>query len=140
VASRAWKRLDANLAELARVPSRIVKPISATITRLLKEQFKQGMDSYGTPWVPLRPTTIARKGGDTRIMIHTGAMRAQTIAITLAGSGIALVSVPYAAYHQEATPNRAARPVLPNRASLPITWSTAIQTEWRRAFQSTMSR
>jgi len=140
---RNWRQLYDNLGKLQRLPSRIVRPIAARITLRIKLQFRTGQDAYGTPWVPLKPSTV-RKKGHTRIMIGklpgsgSGQMRAESMAIPIGGAGIELVSVPHGAYHVEATADRAARPLFPHRKNLPDKWQTIIREEWAKAFKTAM--
>ncbi len=134
-----WRRLIDNLARLASVPSRISKPVAKELTVLLRGQFKQGKDSYGTPWVPLKPSTVRAKGGDARILIRGGDMRDETRAVAMSGAGISLISVSYTAYHQGPSGNRPARPVLPNGTELPESWQTVIAKHWSQAFKKAMN-
>ena len=130
MAKGAWKRLGENLGKLAQVPSRIARPICVGINEQIQKQFDEGKDPYGTPWKPLKPSTVKRKGGDTRILIRTGEL--------LAAIASQLVSIDYLGYHMTATANRVARPVFPHRNGLPKTWTEIIQREWRKAFEKTM--
>jgi hypothetical protein len=137
-----WKRLIENLAEIARLPSRITTPIAEKLNVELQKEFNTGADPYGTPWVKLAPSTIKKKKGSTLIMIDTRTMRVGTKAVTLPGAGIALVSVEYAKYHQGKAHDgsRPARPVLPNKSELPERWQQIVALEWSRAFKRTMER
>lgn len=136
MASRGWQQFADNLGKLARVSSRLTKPVADRFNVLLAAQFQQGTDSYGTPWVPLKPATIKRKGHDT-IMVDTGATRDQTRAIVLSGAGIGFVSTPQAGYHMVGFGTRPARPVFPRRTTLPEEWQAAIREEWSKIFLST---
>lgn len=138
--ARNWKRLINNLAELAGTPSRIVKPVIVSFNARLQVQFKQATDSYGTPWVPIAPSTVRKKGGSTLIMIETGKTKTETKAIALPGAGIGFVSTTYAGYHIDRVGNRPARPIFPHRKDLPIAWRKDIETEWAREFKKVMSR
>ena len=144
-AGKNWQRMIDNLGKLIGIPSRITKPIAARLTIELQKEFKQGANSYGSPWVKLKPSTIRKKGGSTLIMIDTGKTRDETRAIALPGAGIGFVSTDYAGYHMGPAimvngKKRPARPILPHRTELPDRWKTIIRQEWERAFKQTMRR
>ena len=137
-ASGAFRRLADNLAELAQVPSRVAAPVAADINEELARQFAQGSDPYGQPWQKLRPSTIRKKGHDL-IMIDTGETERETRAVPMQGAGIELVSTEQAQHHQ--TPGdhgRPARPVLPNKADLPISWQKSIEKRTEEAFRKVL--
>ena len=133
-----WRNLSNHLAELSVIPSRIATNVAHAITLAFARQFRQGADPYGNPWRALSPTTVRKKGHDL-IMIDTGKMQQETRAVPMPGAGIALITVPYAAYHQGPGPyGRPARPVLPNKRELPEAWQAAVAREWKIAFKRTM--
>ncbi len=131
-----WRRFMENLARLSNVPSRIARPISDRFTVRLKREFKEGADSYGTPWVPLKPSTVKRKGHPL-IMIDTGKTRDETRSIVLSGSGIGFLSTSYAGYHMGKSGPRPARPIFPHKSELPPEWLDDIRVEWGKVFKST---
>lgn len=139
MAGRNWRRLMDHVADLARVPSRIAKPISEKFNAEIQLEFAQGSDPYGFPWKPLAPYTIRKKGHDL-IMIQTGETQKLTLAQPLGGAGIELVSTKKAGWNMDAHGNRPARPVLPHRKELPERWQAIIEAEWKREFQRVMSK
>ena len=137
--SRGWKQLADNLGKLAGISSRLTKPVAERFNTLLATEFTTGTDPYGTPWVPLKPSTVKRKGHAT-IMVDSGATQDQTRAIVLSGAGIGFVSTKQAGYHMVGRDGRPARPVFPRRSTLPDQWQDVIRDEWSKIFQSTFRR
>ena len=120
-----WAKLAQNLAQLAKIPSQLSKPISEEINKLIQTQFAQGQDPYGKGWAPLAPSTIKRKGHSS-ILVETGKLAASTVAISMSGAGIELRSIDYGNFHQFGTKYMVAREILPGRDELPLAWQAAI--------------
>lgn len=129
--------LAANLADLSAVPSQASRDAARGIKRAIDEEFRSGQDPYGEPWEPLAESTIAKKGGDARILIETGEMQRGIEVKPTAGAGIAITSrVGYLGFHQgEGAPNANVPPrhVLPE-GDMPDAWGDAISNALDRAF------
>lgn len=130
--SGAFQRLADNLAQLSVVPSRCSKSVAATLTVHLNDEFARGADPYGTPWVPLAPATVARKG-HREVMYLTGRTARETRAVAASGAGVDLITTDYMRWHH------GYRSVLPDRPELPLVWQRAIadavDEEFRRALE-----
>jgi phage gpG-like protein len=127
--------LAETLAELEGIPSRIAGEVAEKITEELREQFDRGVDPYGTPWAPLLPSTVRRKGGDTRILRRADALSSETVASPTSGAGIEITSVAYGQFHQLGTKHMTERKVLPDSGELPPAWQEIIQTATDNAFR-----
>ncbi len=132
--------LASTLAELEDIPSRIASDVAGGINELIQDQFVSGSDPYGNPWAPLLPSTVRRKGGDTRILRRTDALSSQTIARSTSGAGIEITSIEYGGYHQGPTADRVARPILPDGGELPESWQEVIEEKTSTAFAKAMGR
>jgi len=130
-----WNKLAQNLAELAKIPSQISKPVSKSINTLIHAQFAQGQDPYGKGWTKLAPSTIQKKGHSS-ILFETGKLAASTIAVPMSGAGIELRSIDYGQFHQFGTKYMVAREVFPAREELPLAWQAAI----KKAYSDRMQR
>ena len=88
-----------------------------TIAAQEAEMFSSQRDSNGSPWAPLKPSTVKRKG-HSRILFESGALMASLV--TVGGPGnINAVSergllygtdIEYAIFHQDGTSKMPARP------------------------------
>lgn len=130
-----WNKLAQNLAELAKIPSQLSKPVSEEINKFIQSQFAQGQDPYGKDWAPLMPSTIKRKGHSS-ILVEKGKLAASTVAIPMSGAGIELRSIDYGNFHQFGTKYMVAREILPGRDELPLAWQAAI----KKAFSDKMKQ
>lgn len=126
------------LAELATVPSRIAAPVAEGINAELQREFAQGSNAYGTPWKPLLPTTVRRKGGDTRILMRTDALANETVARPMSSAGVEIVSLDYGTFHQGGTKHMVPRKILPDGQDLPKSWERVIDREVAAAFAKAM--
>ncbi len=124
--------LAERLDELSGLPSRITRPVADGINDQIARQFTSGCDPYGDPWEPLLPQTVRRKGGDTRILVRTGALASLTVAKPMAGAGIEIESEDYGQFHQGGTVHMDARPILPDGAELPDEWQDIIENALSR--------
>jgi len=134
-----WDKLAQNLEKLSKIPSQLSKPVAEELNKLINTQFANGQDPYGKPWMKLQPSTIQRKGHDS-ILIETGKLAAQTVAVPMSGAGIELRSVDYGQFHQSGTRYMVAREILPGREELPKAWQAVIakaysdrMTTWDRS-------
>lgn len=121
-----WTKLAQNLAQLAKIPSQLSKPVSEEINKLIQTQFAQQQDPYGKAWAKLSPYTIHKKGHSS-ILFETGKLAASTIAVPMSGAGVELRSVDYGNFHQFGTKYMVAREILPGRDELPLAWQAVIQ-------------
>jgi hypothetical protein len=128
------QRVADSLAELSTVPARAAAAAADSINGLLAEQFAGSHDPSGEAWAELLESTVKRKGGDTRILIRTGAAEAETRARPTAGAGIEITTKDYMSYHQTGTGHMVARKVLPEDG-LPEEWEDAIDSAVEDAFQ-----
>lgn len=123
------------VADLAEVPSRAAKRVSAELEGLLQEEFDAGHDPYGTAWKPIEAETAERRTQtSTPPLTDTGAMRASLRVKPMRGAGVSItISHPShpAAPHQTGWSGPQgrgpARPILPARGELPIEWVEVIQ-------------
>ncbi len=130
------KDLQARLAELEDIPSRIAKEVAEGISALVADEFAGSHDPYGRPWKPLLPSTVKRKGGDSRILRRTDVLSSETTAKSASGAGVDVVSIDYGGVHQEGNPKNGmvARKILPDGSDLPKAWEKIIEEASARAF------
>lgn len=82
-----------------------------------QDAFNGQREPGGSPWAPLKPSTVARKG-HSRILYETGSLMASLTQIDGPGNINAVsdrgsifgTDVEYAIYHQNGTPKMPARP------------------------------
>ena len=122
------------LDQLKKVPSRITKAVATRLDAELKSQFLRAVNAYGNAWKPLLPSTVRRKGGDSRILMRTGRASQETGAKPASGSGIELTAPDYMQHHQEGTAHMVARKPFPDGKALPPSWSAIIKEEMNNAF------
>jgi hypothetical protein len=102
-------------------------------------QFRQGRDPYGTPWAPLKPSTLRKHGPPP--LTDSGAGRDGTTAVALASNraGIHLrlgaaylyfAQVGFRAGRTKVKP----RPVFPTRG-LPASWREILKASARQAMR-----
>lgn len=135
-----FRDLADTLAELEDIPSRIAGEVADGITEEIRQQFDRGCDPYGTPWAPLKPQTVRRKGGDKRVLRRGDVLSSETIARPTAGAGVEITSVEYGMRHQGGTVHMVARPVLPDGGELPEAWQEVIGDATDRATAKAMRR
>jgi hypothetical protein len=127
--SRMGKLAD-RIRDLAEVPSRAAKKVSAQLAGLLQQEFDAGHDPYGTPWKPLAKTTVDR-GRFPPPLTDTYAMRQSAQAKPLKGSGVGVTIAHPAAPHQTGWSGPQgkgpARPILPAKSKLPEDWNEVIE-------------
>lgn len=133
-----FRDLADRLAELTEIPSRISAEVASEINDGLSAQFDSGVNAYGTPWKPLKPSTVMRKRGDARILRRTDELSAETRAVPAGGAGITIESLDYGTFHQTGTRNMVARKILPDGSALPPPWEKAIQTALDNEFGKAM--
>ncbi len=104
---------------LSKVPAQASREASTSIQRLIDQQFARGVDPYGKPWKPNKPSTIERKG-HARPNIDTGALWKGARVQPMSGAGISVTfDENYSVYVQNV------RPIVPNRG-VPKSWAAAI--------------
>lgn len=118
--------LRANLNRLARVPAVVSRDAARGIKNQIDMDTSSGLDCYGKPFAPLKPSTLA-KGRRPPPMVDTGASLEQTSVRPLRGAGIAIVLGGAYEHHLRRTANREARQVVPVRAGIPATWSRRVK-------------
>lgn len=133
-----FQDLTERLAELEGIPSRIAKEVAEGISVLVKAEFDGAHDPYGRPWKPLLPSTLKRKGGDSRILRRTDALSSGTNVVPASGAGVEIISVEYGEKHQTGTRNMVARKILPDGSDLPKQWEDLIQEASDRAFKKAL--
>ncbi len=132
--------LAANLAELEGIPSRIAKEVADGIGALVADEFESGTDPYGRAWKALLPSTLKRKGGDSRILRRTDALSGSTLAKASSGAGVEIVSLEYGEKHQTGTKHMVARKILPDGSDLPEAWSEVIDIATQNAFKKALGK
>lgn len=110
---------------LAGLPARVSKRVAERLQERVRDTYANETDPYGVPWVPLAPSTVERKHGNSVILTRTGASQADCGARALAGAGVAVYAGGAAMHHMEAAGSRPARPVLPTHG-LPPAWREEI--------------
>lgn len=136
--ARKFRALSERLAELASIPSRIAPVVAEGINTELQREFAEGSDAYGRPWKPLLPSTVKRKGGDTRILMRTDALSMETRARPSRSAGVEISSLPFGQFHQGGTKFMVARKVLPDGGDLPLSWQRVIESAQAAAFAQVM--
>ena len=123
------------LRELSRVPAAAAADASRELDAVIREQHGAEVDPYGQPWAPLKPSTVKRKGGDTRILKRSDVMLDELSIRPSQGAGLTLTfGAAYAAFHQLGTKDMVPRRLLP-LAAMPKTWSDAIKRALDARFQ-----
>ena len=132
--------LSARMRELAGVPSQAAVEASEEIQDLIEAEFEAGNDPYGDPWAALRPSTLAR-GRRPPPLTDTSAMRDSVQVIPTAGAGIGIIiGTEYASYHQYGTSRMESRPMLPDRDTMPESWTVAVMDASDHAVERRMGR
>jgi phage virion morphogenesis protein len=130
----AMRNIAKSLRQLSRVPAQVAREAADALQTVAEQQFAAEVDPYGRPWAPLKPQTVKRKGGDTRILRRTDRMLDSLQIRPMRGAGISVTfSRAYSAFHQIGTRHMVARKLLPH-AGLPDAWQRAIADAAERAF------
>ena len=115
------------LRELSRVPAQAAADAADELDAVIREQHGAEVDPYGQPWAPLKPSTVKRKGGDTRILKRSDVMLDEIEIRPAQGAGLTLTfGAAYAAFHQLGTKDMVPRRLLPI-AAMPAAWGNAIK-------------
>ena len=133
--ARALRDVRKTVDLLGRLPHNLAVAAAPDITALLRRQFLEGVDPYGRPWAPLKPSTLKQHGPPP--LTNKGALRDGTEATPMQGVRIGLtlrVGARYGAFHQigfrvgktKVPPRR----VLPNRG-IPAAWRAALDRRAR---------
>lgn len=122
------KEFSKALRSLVDVPSQIARPLADGIAKFIDSGFSAGTDSYGRPWAPLMPRTLA-KGRHPPPLTETHAMRDSAQVRPSQGGGVSVVFTDSkAGLHQHGDPPRmVAREVLPVN-TLPAPWRALWQS------------
>jgi phage gpG-like protein len=114
------------IEELAYLPRKLAVAAAPMISGELRNQFVRGVDAYGNPWAPLKPSTLRKHGPPP--LTDTRRLRDGTRAYARTGgrAGIVVeIGAPYGAFHQlgfrVGRTKVPARRILPNRG-LPAKW------------------
>lgn len=122
------------LASLAKVPAVISQPVADGIQKIVKRNFRQGVDPYGNAYEPLTPGSIARgrRNPPLRKFANVASVR------PLGPAGVAVtVAHPQAGFHQTGTTHMAKRIVFPDR-DVPAEWKAIIEREFKKAIRLRM--
>lgn len=140
---RAMSDVKRAVEELARLPRKLSVAAAVPLSGLLRNQFVTGVDPYGAPWAPLKPSTLRQHGPPP--LTVTGALRAGTKVEPMGGSraGIKItVGAPYGAFHQVGfrvgRTRVPARRILPNRG-IPRAWREVLDRNARFLAQQAMA-
>jgi hypothetical protein len=127
-------RLERVLERLIDLPRKVAVEVKPEIDRLLRAQFRAGVDPYGKPWAPLRPATLATGRRPPPLTGFTRELRSGTATVTGGGNRAGLrikLGAPYGYFHQVSYRNArtgrkvVARKILPDRG-MPREWSAAL--------------
>ena len=130
-------KIRQTLGRLAEVPRRAAVIAAPQLTKLLRQQFAEGVDPYGRAWAPLSAATLA-KGRRPPPLTATRALRRGTRASVLRANyaGIHLsLGAPYGYFHQVGF--RVGRRRVPARRILP---QTGVPSAWRAVVQAAIQK
>lgn len=106
----------------AEITGKLAKAFAPLLDKRIQEQFNNETDPYGKPLAPLKPSTIRRKGGDSRILRRTNEMQASTY-VYAPGGKLVIRYGDKAQYAQDGEPDeREPRHVAP-AYGIPKTWN-----------------
>jgi hypothetical protein len=112
--------------ELGQLPRRLAVAAAPDITRAIAAQFRDGVDPYGKPWAPLKPSTLQKHGPPP--LTYTGELKGGTKAEPMTGMRVGLtirIGARYGAFHQVGfrvgRTKVKPRKILPNRG-MPASW------------------
>jgi hypothetical protein len=122
----AMRQVRRSVEELARLPHKLAVVAAPLISAELRDQFRAGVDPYGVPWAPLKPSTLKRHGPPP--LTATRALRDGTKAYAGRGGIMMVLGRSYGAFAQTGfrvgharNVKVPARRILPNRG-LPASW------------------
>ena len=126
-------RLERVLDRLMDLPRKVAAEAKPEIDRLLRQQFRQGVDPYGKPWARLRPATLAM-GRRPPPLSDTKRLRDGTKVVLGGGNRAGLrvqVGAPYGYFAQVGFRNARTGRMVPARRILPQfgmprAWSAAL--------------
>jgi hypothetical protein len=125
-------RLQRTLDRLIELPRKIAAEAKPDIDKLLRAQFRDGVDPYGRPWAPLRPSTIATGRRAPPLTGFTRQLRDGTMVKLGGGNRAGLriqVGKPYGYFHQVGfrvgSTRVQPRRILPQQG-MPRAWSAAL--------------
>lgn len=134
--AKALQDVRKTVDALGRLPHALSVAVAPDITALLRRQFLDGVDPYGTPWAPLKPSTL-KQHGPPPLTAKTKQLRDGTVATPMEGVRIGLtlrVGARYGAFHQigfrVGKTKVPARKVLPNRG-IPAAWRAVLDRRAR---------
>lgn len=114
------------LNRLASAAEEVAIIAAPQIFALVQQEFATGRDPYGSPWAPLRPSTLRKHGPPP--LTDRGLMRGTT-SVRPIGKGRPGLVIRYpfpGVYHQAGTRRMAARHVLPYRG-IPRMWADILR-------------
>ena len=128
----ALRQVRRSVEELARLPHKLAVRAAPLISAELRDQFRAGVDPYGAPWAPLKPSTLKRHGPPP--LTDTGALANGTRAYPGRGGILVVIGRSYGAFAQtgfrvgrtRVSPRR----ILPHRG-LPASWRRILDTSAR---------
>lgn len=132
-------RLEKVLDRLMDLPRKVAAEAKPEIDRLLRQQFRQGLDPYGRPWAPLRPATLAM-GRRSPPLTDTRRLREGTKVLLGGGNRAGLrvqVGSAYGYFHQVGFRNARTGRMVPARRILP---QFGMPREWSAALRRAASR
>ena len=129
----ALRQVQRTVEELGRLPRKLAVTAAPLISAEVRDQFRTGTDPYGTPWAPLKPSTLRRHGPPP--LTDTRALADGTKAIPSAGGRIGitvLIGKTYGAFAQ--TGFRVGKTRVPPRRILP---NRGMPAKWREILTRT---
>lgn len=123
------------LRALAKVPSATAAPVAAALTRVMRKNFRSGVDAYGRAYAPLTAGSLAR--GRRAPALRKYAKFASVKPLPSVGVAF-VVEHPQAGFHQTGTQFMAKRIVVPDGA-LPAEWRRIVEREFKRLVKARMA-
>ncbi len=126
------------IERLSDVPARTAAIAAPKLDRLVQRQFENGVDPYGRPWAPLRPSTIGTGRKPPPLTGFTRKLRDGTGVKVRPGGRAGLVvkiGAPYGTFHQTGTRFMVARRIMP-QFGMPAAWRAVLTDASREACQS----
>lgn len=132
---RRFGRFRQAVAELARVPAALAKPVAAAIQRDMRAKLRAGQDPYGTAYAPLTAGSLRRGRKPPPLRRYAPLARA----MPSQGAGVSIViDHPQAGFHQTGTSQMAKRIVIPDRG-IPAAWRAAIERAYKAELRRRLS-
>lgn len=141
-------RLKETIRKLSDLPRAVAVEAQEPLNRALQAEFRGGVDPYGNPWAPVKPSTIARRkrSQSPTPLTDTSEGRRGTRVELRAGNraGLTIVTgAPYLYFHQVGF--RAGRTSVPARRvlpqfGLPAGWKIILRDAARRAARQAVGR